>query len=218
MQDPERTQAHYELACGRWEMDTADLYPSNDSWRPFSGRKRTTSGGFGAGRGSRVRTTWTMETSKTRFGADAGTLRAWVWTLGDGHARSLRGFSDRDERKMLAPGCVAHVEINVRTWPSTDERMRSSARCAPRPSRTRLESRRSAGGSSMEVDLVGGSCGEGDHRFLAAVFGTKTDDKQGAGQRSRRGTRSCRGNEVHKDTIRSARRHTTSVAANARRG
>ena len=45
-----------------------------------------------------------MKTSKARFGAHADTLRAWVWTLGDVHAWSLRGFSDRDERQVLAPG------------------------------------------------------------------------------------------------------------------
>ena len=68
------------------------------------------------------------------------------------HEDALRGFSDRDERQMLAPRGVSHVEIDAGSWSSTDESMRSSTRRATRPTHTRFEPRGSASGPSMEVD------------------------------------------------------------------
>src|SRR5262249_8516748 len=73
----------------------------------------------------------------------------------------------RDDGKVLAVGRVPDVEIDRNAWASTDERMRPGTRCPPRPSRARLEARRTACGSSMEVDLVGSSRVEGFVRALA---------------------------------------------------
>src|SRR5436309_1815314 len=74
---------------------------------------------------------------------------------------ALRHFSDRDERKVPAPGGVLHVEIHASTGASTDERMRPGARRLPRQSRSRLVPRRSARGTPVEANLIGSPRGEG---------------------------------------------------------
>src|SRR5213593_3485926 len=81
----------------------------------------------------------------------------------------LRGFADRDDRKVLAVGAVPEVDIEANTWASTNERMRSSTRRTARPPRARLVPRRAARGPSMEVDLVGSSCGESLMRPVGVV-------------------------------------------------
>ena len=114
-----------------------------------------------------------------------------TWKVGEDLVRSEMGSSRHNSQRREGPvfedsetyaalriatsgqvpttGGVAHVDLDADAGSSTNERMRSGTRRAPRPSRTRLVARSATRGPSMEVDLVGGSRGERLVRTIGVV-------------------------------------------------
>ncbi len=81
----------------------------------------------------------------------------------------LRGFLQLNDGKMSSTDQVGDVQVEALATSPSHGSLRPSAGRSPRPSSSWLESRRSAGGRTIEVDLVRSSSLERTVRPMAVV-------------------------------------------------